>query len=86
LLIVNPINFHWWTSSSLICAFNIQDRTHFSGEGRVKGEDDGKIGWVKIVDNEVLIGIDGKGKYYAFSNSNGLILKINGANGVNPIT
>ena len=91
LLIVDPIifssDFGQWNSSSLICAFNIAQRKEFKGEGRVRAADRGKEGVVEIGDAEVVIMVDGKRNYRAYSYSGKKILQITqDENGINAIT
>jgi hypothetical protein len=76
LLIVDPIIFGQLNSSSLICAFNIAQRKEFKGKGGVWGWDGGDWGRLVIDGGDVVIGVDGKGDYWAKSKSDGEILKI----------
>ena len=88
LLIVDPIIFNdQWSSSSLISAFNILDRKEFRGKGKVVGYDWGKGGLVQIGGSEVVIQVNGNGRYEAYSYSGGGILQITkDHDGINAIT
>jgi len=89
LLIVDPIilNGHW-SSSSLISAFNILDRKEFTGkEMEVEGNDCRDWIWLRIGGSEVVIDVNRKGYYCAWSISGGGILQITkDGSGINAIT
>jgi hypothetical protein len=87
LLIVDIIIFGKKNSSSLICAFNIEQRKLFKGNGKVEAWDEWAEGSIEIGMEELVILVHGKGNYSAYSNSSKDVLNItNEINQINTIT